>query len=85
MVNILINPAGAQPEASAPPTNGIANGGVLMCFQDEVHDDAWRVMVEASVVPAAAGTHTVKVRVVPRGDLFGGPRPLVGFRRRRCR
>ena len=77
VVSILVNPAGSAPEAAAPPTNGIANGGALVRFQEAVSDDAGRVTVVAGVRPAVAGSHTVKVRIVPRGDFIGGPPPLV--------
>lgn len=72
VVNIRLDPAGPTLEYSVPPTNGVANGGALIRFVDPLDDSATRTTVVASARPSQAGTHTVKVRVTPRGDLSGG-------------
>jgi hypothetical protein len=51
IVNILVNTAGTAPEAAAPPTNGIANNGALVRFQEALSDDGGRVTVVAGVRP----------------------------------
>jgi hypothetical protein len=67
VITILVDPAGPAAEFSAPPTNGIANNGVLFCYFDgsNLKPNGIRGSVTASVRPAQAGTHTLKVRVRP--------------------
>jgi fructose-specific component phosphotransferase system IIB-like protein len=61
VVTIRVDPAGSAGELSAPPTNAITNGGVVLCQDAE----EVRASVMASVRPAVAGTNVVKVQVRP--------------------
>src|SRR4051794_33871786 len=65
IVNIVVDPAGPTGEFNAPPTNGIANNGVVFCNADSSGTSATRASVVASARPGQAGTNTVKVRVRP--------------------
>jgi hypothetical protein len=60
-VTILVDPAGSGAEFSAPPTN--TTQVAPFCFRG----DGVAAAIVASARPAVAGTHSVRVRVTPRG------------------
>jgi hypothetical protein len=65
VVTILVDPAGSAGEFAAPPTNNVANNGVVFCFHENgaVTNNIVRASVVATARPAQVGTHTVRVRV----------------------
>ncbi|MFO1127862.1 MAG: hypothetical protein U1E66_05420 [Rhodospirillales bacterium] len=74
VVTVLVDPAGSVGEFAAPPTDNVSNNGVVFCFHESgtIFNNAVRSSVVASVAPALAGTHTVRVRV-RMGSLLGDP------------
>ena len=76
VIEILVNPAGSVGEFAAPPTNSTAFGGVDFCHKDFGTEPfvahIVRASVTASVRPAQAGTHTVRVHVTPQSDPVAG-------------
>lgn len=76
VVTVLVDPVGSAGEFAAPPTNN----GVFFCFHENgiVTNNVVRASVVASVSPALADTHKVRVRVRMAW-------PAIRARRPRCR
>jgi len=80
IVNILVDPAGPVGEFAAPPTNSTFEGGVILC-RYETDDPGFHTVhtsITASVRPAQAGTHSVRVRVRPFAYDSTAPEVAIG-------
>ena len=63
-VEIIVDPAGSVGETILPPTN---SGDYVLCADHDpaVNFDSENAVVVTSARPSQAGTHKVKVRVIP--------------------